>query len=123
MIVPGGSTTLIGRKVPSFGARLGMSALLIATFAALTPALSLGPFADTSRLNETPWRRGTRLVDRDGKPWSADDIENGTFYTAFAEGSDPDGIASSVVMIKLAAGDIHLPPERRGWAPEGILAY
>jgi len=91
--------------------------------ALLTPALSLGPFADTSRLNETPWRRGTRLVDRDGKPWSADDIDDGAFYTAFPEGADPDAIASPLVMIKLAAPDIHLPPERAGWAPEGILAY
>jgi ubiquinol-cytochrome c reductase iron-sulfur subunit len=64
-----------------------------------------------------------RLVDRDGKPWSADDIDSGTFYTAFPEGADPDAIASSLVMIKLAPSDIHLPPERRGWAPEGILAY
>jgi len=36
---------------------------------------------------------------------------------------DPDAIASPLVMVKLAAVDIHLPPERRGWAPEGILAY
>jgi ubiquinol-cytochrome c reductase iron-sulfur subunit len=104
------------------GAATGIAGTALGA-ALLTPALSLGPFADTSRLNETPWRRGTRLVDRDGKPWSADDIESGTFYTAFAEGSDPDAIASSVVMIKLAAADIHLPPERRNWAPEGILAY
>ncbi|HEY7076402.1 MAG TPA: Rieske 2Fe-2S domain-containing protein, partial [Solirubrobacteraceae bacterium] len=74
-------------------------------------------------LNETPWRRGVRLVDTEGKPWSADDIEDGTFYTAFPEGADPDAIASPLVMVKLAPRFIHLPPARRGWAPEGILAY
>jgi quinol---cytochrome c reductase iron-sulfur subunit len=91
--------------------------------AMITPALSLGPFGDTSRLNETPWRRGRRLVDRQGRPYTADQVELGTFYTAFPEGADPDAIASPVVMIRLAAADIHLPPERRGWAPEGIIAY
>jgi ubiquinol-cytochrome c reductase iron-sulfur subunit len=91
--------------------------------ALITPALSLGPFGDTSRLNETPWRRGRRLVDRQGRPYSADEIGFGTFYTAYPEGADPDAIASPVVMIRLTAADIHLPPERSGWAPGGILAY
>jgi quinol---cytochrome c reductase iron-sulfur subunit len=91
--------------------------------AMITPALSLGPFGDTSRLNETPWTRGRRLVDHEGKPISADDVEEGTFYTAFPEGADPDAIASPLVMIKLAPDLIRLPPERSGWAPEGIIAY
>jgi ubiquinol-cytochrome c reductase iron-sulfur subunit len=91
--------------------------------ALITPALSLGPFGDTSRLNETPWRRGRRLVDRQGRPYSADEIVAGTFYTAFPEGADPDAIASPLVMIRLGARDLHLPPERAGWAPEGIVAY
>jgi ubiquinol-cytochrome c reductase iron-sulfur subunit len=89
----------------------------------IAPAVSLGPLFDTSRLNETPWRRGRRLVDQDGRPWSADEIEAGAFYTAFPQGADRDAIASPVILVRLDPAAITLPPERRGWAPEGILAY
>jgi ubiquinol-cytochrome c reductase iron-sulfur subunit len=91
--------------------------------ALVTPALSLGPALDTSRLNETPWRRGSRLVDKDGRPWSADDIETGTFYTAFPEGADPKAIGSPVVLVRLEPAELRLPDGRAAWAPEGIVAY
>jgi hypothetical protein len=43
----------------------------------IAPAVSLGPLFDTSRLNETPWRPGRRLVDKEGRPWSADSDRRG----------------------------------------------
>jgi|tagenome__1003787_1003787.scaffolds.fasta_scaffold20973399_3 ubiquinol-cytochrome c reductase iron-sulfur subunit len=89
----------------------------------VAPAVSLGPLFETSRLNETPWRPGRRLVDKDGRPWSADQIGAGAFYTAYPEGADRDAIASPLVLVKLDTAQIRLPPERRTWAPEGILAY
>jgi quinol---cytochrome c reductase iron-sulfur subunit len=104
------------------GGAAGVAGGALAT-AFVTPALSLGPAFDTSRLNESPWRSGRRLVDRDGTPISADDVEIGAFYTAFPEGADPEAIASPVVMVRLAPDDLALPPERIEWAPEGILAY
>jgi ubiquinol-cytochrome c reductase iron-sulfur subunit len=91
--------------------------------ALIAPAVSLGPVFDTSRLNETPWRRGRRLVDEQDRPLTADQIERGAFYTAFPEGADHDDIASPLVLIRLAPEEIRLPPGRAGWAPEGILAY
>ena len=91
--------------------------------AIVTPAVSLGPMFDTSRLNATPWRRGRRLVDKDGKPWSADDIGTGAFYTAFPEGADPKAIGSPVVLVRLDPASLRLPRGRSGWAPEGIVAY
>jgi ubiquinol-cytochrome c reductase iron-sulfur subunit len=91
--------------------------------ALVTPALSLGPALDTSLLNRTPWRRGLRLVDKDGRPYTADDIEDGTFYTAFPDGADPKAIGSPLVMVRLDPADLRLPPERASWAPEGIVAY
>jgi ubiquinol-cytochrome c reductase iron-sulfur subunit len=93
------------------------------SLALITPALSLGPMLDTSVLNDTPWRRGRRLVDDRGHPIAADDIEQGTFYTAFAEGADMDSISSPLVLIRLDPATLSLPPERADWAPEGILAY
>jgi ubiquinol-cytochrome c reductase iron-sulfur subunit len=91
--------------------------------AALTPALSLGPLWDTSPLDITPWRRGVALVDENGNRMPAADIAGGTFYSAFAEGVDPEDIASNLVVVRLDPAKLKLPPERAGWAPDGILAY
>jgi ubiquinol-cytochrome c reductase iron-sulfur subunit len=91
--------------------------------AMLVPAVSLGPVFDTSRLNETPWRRGRGLVDETGRALLADDIEAGPFYTAFPEGADPKAISSPLILIRLDPAELHLPPGREGWAPEGIVAY
>lgn len=91
--------------------------------AAVTPALSLGPFWDTGPLDESPWRRGRRLVNVDDVPYRAADIEPDTFYTAFPEGADKEFIASSLVVVRLDPSEIRLPPAREDWAPLGILAY
>jgi ubiquinol-cytochrome c reductase iron-sulfur subunit len=91
--------------------------------ALLAPVVSLGPVFDTSRLNESPWRRGRALVDEDGRPLIADDIGTGTFYTAFPQGADRKAIASPVILVRLDPRELRLPPERAGWAPEGIVAY
>jgi quinol---cytochrome c reductase iron-sulfur subunit len=91
--------------------------------AALAPALSLGPALDTSGLRDTPWRRGRRLVDSDGRPLQAEEISTDTFYSAFPEGAKQDKIGSPLVVVRLDPGRLRLPPGREGWAPEGIIAF
>ncbi len=91
--------------------------------AVLTPVASLGPVVDMKPNYDTPWRRGTRLVDENGRPWRADDIEPDDFYTAFAEGSDREEMGSSVVLVRLAAADLHLPPSLARYPANGIVAY
>jgi ubiquinol-cytochrome c reductase iron-sulfur subunit len=91
--------------------------------AALTPALSIGPVWDTGPLDRAPWRRGVRLVDEDGHPISAADVEERTFYTAFPERANPELIGSSLVVVRVDPAKLKLPPERADWAPDGILAY
>ena len=91
--------------------------------AALTPAVSLGPLWYTRPLDETPWHRGRRLVDTSENPMAAKDIEIGSFYTAFPEGADQEELAASIVVVRLHEGGLQLPPERRTWAPMGIVAY
>jgi ubiquinol-cytochrome c reductase iron-sulfur subunit len=88
--------------------------------AAVAPALSMGPALNTSLLNDNPWHRGRRLVDEYGKPIRADDIDQGPFYTAFPHGAERMAIASPLILIRL---DPELIRARRGWAPEGILAF
>jgi ubiquinol-cytochrome c reductase iron-sulfur subunit len=114
------------------GSRITRKRLLLAAgtvaggalgLAALTPALSLGPLWDTAPLDQTPWRRGVRLVDENGAPILASDIHYASFYYAFAEGVDPEDIASELIVLRLDPNKLELPAGRAGWAPEGILAY
>jgi ubiquinol-cytochrome c reductase iron-sulfur subunit len=91
--------------------------------AVTTPALSLGPWWDTTPLTSSPWHRGQRLVDEDGKPYMASDIESGSFYTAFPQGADKELIGAPVVVVRVDPGALHLPAGREGWAPQGIVAY
>ena len=91
--------------------------------ALLTPAASLGPVFDVSSLYRTPWRRGVRLVDEAGRALLADDIEEGTFYTAFPEHADREQMGAPLVVVRLEPAELQLPDARHDWAPEGILAY
>ena len=70
-------------------------------------------------LRATPWRRGRRLVDEDGEPLAARDIEEETFYTAYPEGADREQIGAPLVSSG-CRWQIREPP---GWAPGGIVAY
>ena len=89
--------------------------------AAATPLASLGPKLD--RIHDTPWTRGVRLVDDQGRPYRADEIDIGTFYTALPDGGDSESFGAGLIVVRLAADEIQLPPARRTWAPEGIMAY
>src|SRR5436305_2220364 len=89
--------------------------------AAATPLASLGPTLNP--LHRQPWVRGVRLLDDTGRPYSADDIHEGAFYTALPEHGDPESFGAGVLVVRLPAEFLHLPPERRNWAPERILAY
>lgn len=90
--------------------------------ALVVPAASLGPNIGR-RIEETPWRIGRRLVDEKGEPLSADDIEPGSFVTAFPEGADPRELGSPVVVVQIPVNQLDLPEGRESWAPEGILAF
>jgi ubiquinol-cytochrome c reductase iron-sulfur subunit len=91
--------------------------------ALLTPLASLGPLIDVARFYDTPWRRGRRLVDERGRPYRAEEIEEKTFYTAFAEGSDKDELGSPLVVVRLPKGDLRLPRENAGYDAGGIVAF
>src|SRR5206468_8135694 len=98
------------------GASVGLAAAVALPVTALGPKLGNGP-------NETPWRRGRRLVTTEGKPLRADDLEVGSFESALPEHGDKKELGSPVVVVRLDPRTLKLPPERRGWAPQGILAF
>ncbi len=89
--------------------------------AATAPIASLGPTLND--IHTTQWQRGARLVDDRGRPYRADDIQIGTFYTALPEHGDAEHLDAGLLVVKLPPQYIHLPLPRREWAPQGILAY
>jgi ubiquinol-cytochrome c reductase iron-sulfur subunit len=109
----------ISRRALLAGAGGVAGAALVTAVA--TPIASLGP--TLQQIHETPWRRGVRLIDDQGRPYVAQDIQIGSFYTALPEGGDPEHLGAGLLVVRLPARFIQLPPARRGWAPDGIVAY
>jgi ubiquinol-cytochrome c reductase iron-sulfur subunit len=94
--------------------------------ALLTPAVSFGPLFRVGDFLRTPWRRGRRLVDENGRPYKASDIQEKDFYLAFPEGLNDETkeqMAASLVVIRLEPDQLDLPPHLKGYDAQGILAY
>jgi ubiquinol-cytochrome c reductase iron-sulfur subunit len=53
----------------------------------------------------------------------ADVLEVGSFLTAFAASADKRDLAAAVVVVRVEESELELPPERRDWAPQGLLAF
>jgi ubiquinol-cytochrome c reductase iron-sulfur subunit len=88
------------------------------------PLTALGPnLGDTP--NRTPWRRGRHLVDTEGRRLKASDIEVGSFHSVLPEGDREalEDLGAPLVVVRVRPETLDLPPERRGWAPQGILAF
>jgi ubiquinol-cytochrome c reductase iron-sulfur subunit len=92
-----------------------------AAVAAVAPITALGP--SPAGLDASPWRTGVALVDEDDAPLVADQIEVGSFVTAFPRGADKRELGSPVIVVRVDPATLALPPARRDWAPQGLLAY
>ena len=90
--------------------------------AAVTPLASLGPSVGDA-LGGSPWAPGRLLVGEDGQPLLASALNVGAFATAFPEGASRRDLAAPVVVVRVAPEMLRLPPERRDWAPGGIMAF
>jgi ubiquinol-cytochrome c reductase iron-sulfur subunit len=95
----------------------GIAAAVVLPVTGLGPALGNAP-------NETPWRKGKRLVDaRTNEPISADALEIGSFQSAMPEGATTDELGAPIIVVRVDPRELRLPADRRDWAPEGLLAY
>jgi ubiquinol-cytochrome c reductase iron-sulfur subunit len=115
------------RLVPDLSRRKLLTASAAAAGTALTAAIvapltALGPAVGDS-IVDTPWKLGRRLVDEAGKPLTVDDVAPGSFVTAFPEGADKRELGSPVVLVRDDPARLRLPPERKDWAPQGVLAF
>lgn len=89
--------------------------------AAIFPIASLGPRPGNA-LRTTKWRKGSRVVDDQGKPVRVADLEVGGIITVFPE--DNVGAADSqTLLIRLAENPVTTRPGRESWGPDGYVAY
>jgi ubiquinol-cytochrome c reductase iron-sulfur subunit len=85
------------------------------------PILSLGPAPGRS-LFETSWRAGRTLSVPAGDPTDIGDLPVGGILTVFPDGDESDPNAATLI-IRLAPGELALPPDRAAWAPDDFVAY
>jgi ubiquinol-cytochrome c reductase iron-sulfur subunit len=92
--------------------------------ALVLPLTALGPRLDDAP-DGGPWRRGRRLADPQGRPLRAADIGIGSMWNALPA-ADPgalEDLTAPIVVVRVDPAALDLPPERRDWAPDGILAF
>jgi ubiquinol-cytochrome c reductase iron-sulfur subunit len=109
----------VSRRVLLTGAGGLAGAAMVTAVAA--PLASLGPPAGS--LHGSPWTRGIRLVDDQGKAYAAGEIQIGSFYTALPEGQNWQSFGAGLLIVRLPSELIDLPASRKDWAPDGILAF
>jgi len=113
-----------GEGVSRRGLLAGAAGLAGATVAAaaIVPVASLGP-AVGDRIAATPWRRGRRLVDRDGGAIRPEDVSEGSLVLAFPEGADRDTLDAPVMLLRFPPEQLEMSAARRAAAPGGVVAY
>ena len=116
---PGGAGPAVTRRsllLRLLGAAGGTLAAALAI-----PSLSLGPRPGQS-LFETPWSKGARVVDSDGRPLKPLDLVPDSVTTVYPEGHAGAGDAQTLVL-RIDPDLLELPQERIDWAPEGCIGY
>jgi ubiquinol-cytochrome c reductase iron-sulfur subunit len=85
------------------------------------PIRSLGERPGGS-LFQTPWRRGSRVVDEHDKPVRPEDLTVGTVVTVFPEGNT-EAADAQTLLIRLATGEYRPRPGRESWAVGDVVAF
>jgi ubiquinol-cytochrome c reductase iron-sulfur subunit len=100
-------------------------ALGIFTIVAIIPLRALGSLPKQT-LDKTNWRRGSLVVDSNGRPVHRDDLQPGGLLTVFPAGYETNEETQAVdqtVLIRPQTGNIVTEPGRSTWAPDGYVAY
>lgn len=100
---------------------MGIGGTAFAAACAISLLKSMG-FAPSTALYTRVWKRGQRLVKLDNTPVAMDSLQPGGMMLVFPEnaiGSEK----TQTVLVRVAEDKLQLPPERKGWAPQGYLAY
>jgi len=122
-----GIDEVVGRR--SWLVKVFAGAAAALGLAALFPLRSFAPtFASVADLATTSWRRGSRLVREDGSLVRASDLAINSVITVFPEGHVGPSFANAMandatVLVRVPPEELHLPPDRAAWGPQGLLAF
>ncbi|MGH9082417.1 MAG: Rieske 2Fe-2S domain-containing protein [Acidimicrobiales bacterium] len=86
---------------------------------------SLGPLPGKT-LDTTDWRKGTYLVDSNGRRVHRDQMQAGGILTVYPEGTqdtDRGQAVDQTVLIRVQVTDLVTMKGRTDWAPTGYVAY
>jgi ubiquinol-cytochrome c reductase iron-sulfur subunit len=86
---------------------------------------SMGPVPGDS-FETTDWRKGSILVDTNGRAVHKDTLVIGGIMTVFPRGFQNNIQSQSMdqtVLIRVQDTDLTTRPGREGWAPDGYVAY
>ena len=109
--------------------RLFAGAIGTIGIAALFPLRSLASRnARPVDFGTTSWRKGLRLVRADGRVVRATDLAVDSMITVFPEGHVGPHFANAMandatILLRVPPTELRLPPERRDWAPDALLAF
>jgi quinol---cytochrome c reductase iron-sulfur subunit len=121
----------VDRELRGAGAGLSRRGLLIAAGGAATASIGAATVAPLLSLagrgglpvGASPWRDGIRLLDDRGRPVRPDELDVGSFTTAFPEGEDPMTFGAPVVVVSVDPAELRPNPGREGWAVGGVQAF
>lgn len=117
--------TVAVRRRKMLGGLLAGGLGIFGIVAAFPLIRTLGPLPKKT-LTKTNWRRGSLVVDANGRPVHRDDLQPGGLLTVFPAGYETNEETQAVdqtVLIRPQIGDLVTEPGRGSWAPEGYVAY
>ena len=113
---------MVFRRRGFLGTILGAGAGVMSIVLAFPLIRSLGPQPKKS-LDTTNWRSDVKVVDLDGNPVHAADLEVGGSLTVFPEGFAGSPVDQTMLIRASDRPITTLPAGRETWSPRGYLAY
>jgi ubiquinol-cytochrome c reductase iron-sulfur subunit len=118
-------STVVVKRRKVLGGLFATGAGIFGIVAAFPLLRSLGPDPGDS-LDVTNWRRGSVLVDSNGRTITRETLVTGGIMTVFPKGLQNTDIGQAVdqtVLIRVQDTDFTTKPGRETWAPAGYVAY
>ncbi len=116
-----GRGAMMFRRRGFLGGILGAGAGVMGVVMAFPLLRSLGPVPKQS-FDHTHWKKGSRVVDFNGKLVRADDILTGGSLTVFPEGYVGNAMDQTII-VRPTTSNVVTKAGRETWAPRGNLAF
>ena len=112
---------MVFRRRGFLGGLLGLGGAVMTVVLGFPLLRSLGP-QPKNALFVTNWKRGSYLVDTDGRMVRTTDLEVGGALTVFPKGFVGSSI-DQTMLVRASSSDVVTKPGRETWGPQGYLAY